>query len=63
MDERIEPPPGPTAVAWRRLGEDGGLRVRSAQVLQVELPFLRPVTTAVGVHRHRPLVLVRLVCR
>jgi O-succinylbenzoate synthase len=63
MDERIDPPPGATARAWRRLGEEPALLLESARVLQVVLPFLRPVTTAIGVHRQRPLVLVHLVCR
>ena len=63
MDERADPPAGPTGAAWRRLGDQGGLRLESARLLQVDLPFRRPVVTAVGVHRHRPLVLVQLVCR
>jgi O-succinylbenzoate synthase len=63
MDERAEPPAGPTGEAWRRLGVAEGLRLESARVLQVDLPFHRPVATALGVHRHRPLVLVQLVCR
>lgn len=32
-------------------------------MLLLDLPFRRPVGTAVGVHRARPLVLVRLRCR
>ena len=51
MDERAEPPAGPTARAWRGLGVGGGVRLESARLLQVDLPFRRPVATAVGVHR------------
>ena len=39
------------------------MRLESACVVQVDLPLRRPVVTAVGVHRHRPLVLVQLTCR
>jgi O-succinylbenzoate synthase len=35
----------------------------AAEVLMVELPFRTPVATSVGIHRNRPLVLVRLVGR
>ena len=63
MDERAEPPAGPTGRAWRELGVGGGVRLESVRLLQVDLPFRRPVATAVGVHRHRPLVLVQLACR
>ena len=55
--------PRSTADAWRRLGVDGELQVEAAEVIEVHLPFRRPVATAVGVHRNRPLVLVRLGCR
>jgi len=63
MDERAEPPAGPTGAAWRGLGDAGGMQLESVRLLQVDLPFRRPVRTAVGVHLHRPLVLVQLVCR
>jgi o-succinylbenzoate synthase len=63
MDERVGPRDGQSGEAWRRLGGAGGLQLVSAHLLQVDLPFLRPVATSAGVHRHRPLVLVRLECR
>jgi len=62
MQER-SPGAGPTGRVWRELGAGGGVTVESVEVLRVDLPFLRPVTTAVGVHRHRPLVLVRVAVR
>ena len=63
MDERAAPPAGPTGRAWQDLGAGGGVEIESARLLQVDLPFRRPVATAAGVHRRRPLVLVQLVCR
>jgi O-succinylbenzoate synthase len=35
----------------------------AADVLRVDLPFIDPIGTAVGTHRNRPLVLVRLRAR
>jgi O-succinylbenzoate synthase len=47
---------------WERLG-GGAVTVDSVELHRVELPFLDPVPTAKGVHRSRPLVLVRVVGR
>ena len=63
MDEHAGPAAGPTGAAWRGLGAGAGSRLESARLVQVDLPFRRPLATARGVHRHRPLVLVQLVCR
>jgi len=63
MDVRAGPSAGPTGAAWRGLGDAGDLQLESVRLVQVDLPFLRPIATAVGVHRHRPLVLVHLACR
>ena len=49
--------------AWSTLGGDGGLLFAGAELWLVELPMLTAVDTAVGTHRARPLVLVRLRCR
>ncbi|MGD0880512.1 MAG: o-succinylbenzoate synthase [Acidimicrobiales bacterium] len=56
---------GPTTPrrAWEDLGTDRSLILDGAELWWVELPFVRPVATAVGTHRGRPLVLVRLRCR
>ncbi|MGA2837297.1 MAG: o-succinylbenzoate synthase [Acidimicrobiales bacterium] len=48
---------------WDGLGVEGSLILEEAELWWVELPFVRPVETAVGTHRGRPLVLVRLRCR
>jgi O-succinylbenzoate synthase len=56
-------PSGPHGRQWRALGADGGLAIERAELLEVSLPFRHPVATAVGTHRVRPLVLVRLICR
>ena len=52
---------GGWARAWSALGRDGATVLDSVEVVRVDLPFLTPVATAVGTHRHRPLVLVHLV--
>jgi len=55
---------GPTLrQAWNALGTAMALVLESAELVQVELPFLAPVGTSVGTHRSRPLVLVHLRCR
>jgi len=41
---------------------DGSAALLRAEVVEVRLPFLAPMPTAVGTHRLRPLVLVRLEC-
>jgi O-succinylbenzoate synthase len=52
----------PTA-AWAALGIDSALTLDSAELSWVDLPFRHPITTSVGTHSNRPLVLVRLLCR
>ena len=49
--------------SWAALGTSSTLRYEGAELLWVDLPFVSPVGTAVGTHRARPLVLVRLRCR
>jgi len=49
--------------AWADLGTGSAMVLEGAELLRVELPFLTPVGTAVGTHRARPLVVVRLRCR
>ena len=41
---------------------DGSVVLLGAEVVEVRLPFRKPVATAKGTHRTRPLVLVRLEC-
>ena len=54
--------------SWANLGVDGAAGADNALALDgvdlwwIELPFVRPVGTAVGVHTVRPLILVRLRC-
>ena len=49
--------------AWDALGDGTALRYEGAELWWVELALAAPVGTAVGTHRSRPLVLVRLRCR
>jgi len=49
--------------SWRNLGAASDLRLVSAEVLRVRLELQAPVRTAIGVHRERPVVLVRLECQ
>lgn len=55
-DEDLRPP----ADAWSLLGAEGSTVLGGAELLRVDLPFASPVETAVGTHRHRPVVLVHL---
>jgi len=48
------------SAAWAALGERGGIAVHSVEVRTLELSFLNAVQTARGVHRRRPVVLVRI---
>ncbi|HEX7443173.1 MAG TPA: o-succinylbenzoate synthase [Acidimicrobiales bacterium] len=50
----------PPADAWSLLGAEGSTVLDGAELLRVDLPFAFPVETAVGTHRHRPVVLVHL---
>jgi len=61
MDDRTVHTIADPGSAWSTL--DGALPLTAAEVIQVELPFLTPVDTALGTHRRRPLVLVRLTGR
>jgi o-succinylbenzoate synthase len=45
---------------WSALGTGSRLHLSGADVTLVELDFRRPVGTAIGDHRRRPLVMVRL---
>ena len=55
---------GPTLrQRWDELGTAVALVLERAELVEVDLPFLAPVGTAVGSHRSRPLVLVHLGCR
>jgi O-succinylbenzoate synthase len=46
--------------AWAALGRDSELDVQAVELRVVELGFRRPVRTARGEHRRRPVVLVRV---
>jgi o-succinylbenzoate synthase len=46
---------------WRDIGSQSTVQLRAVELSMVELPFVHPVATAVGVHRNRPLVLVKVV--
>jgi len=48
---------------WESLGGGASVMSDAVEIRKVELPFLVPVSTARGVHRSRPLVLVRIVGR
>src|SRR5665213_931772 len=50
----------PSADTWSRLGAEGGTVLDGVELIHAELPFISPVETAVGTHRHRPVVLVHL---
>jgi len=52
----------PDRGTWDALGADGSLRYLGAELWWVELALVASVGTAVGTHRSRPLVLVRLRC-
>ena len=54
---------GAASAAWAALGIGAAVTLDSAELWWVDLPFRHPITTSVGTHSHRPLVLVRLVCR
>lgn len=49
------------AERWAGIGSGQTVGLLAIQLWQVDLPFLRPVATAKGTHRHRPLVLVHVV--
>lgn len=46
---------------WLELGSRSPVKMASAELWAVELPFVQPVATAAGVHRSRPLLFVRLL--
>jgi len=58
-EERSDAP----ATAFAALGTGAAVTLDSAELWWVDLPFRHPVTTSLGTHSHRPLVLVRLLCR
>ena len=47
--------------AWAAIGCQSALTLVAVEIWLIELPFVRPVITAVGTHTHRPLVLVNVV--
>jgi O-succinylbenzoate synthase len=47
---------------WVGLGTTGRVTVEAVELVEVGLAFRHPVRTARGEHRHRPTVLVRLLC-
>lgn len=47
--------------AWAAIGSESALTLVAVEIWLIELPFVRPVTTAVGTHEQRPLVLVNVV--
>ncbi len=46
--------------AWAAIGARNTVVLESVELWWIDLPFLQPISTAVGVHRYRPLVLVQL---
>ena len=52
---------GQLADAWAQIGVGDGVALCAVELWLIELPFLRPVLTAKGEHRSRPLVLVKLI--
>lgn len=55
------PPSSSPLARWSTLGEGSQLLLTGAEVTVVELDLRRPVGTAVGSHRRRPVVMVQLV--
>src|ERR1035438_10149138 len=53
-------PPIGLSEAWAAVGEHGAFALDCVELWWIDVPFVRPVSTAVGVHRNRPLVLVQL---
>jgi O-succinylbenzoate synthase len=49
--------------AWQGIGSGAELTLEAVELHRVELAFRQPVRTARGVHRRRPVLLVRLACR
>ncbi len=48
---------------WARVGGEATVTVEAIELWTAELPFVAPVATARGIHRRRPLVLVRILGR
>jgi o-succinylbenzoate synthase len=61
--ERSEEPSGADAPreAWAAIGCENIIHLVAVEIWLIELPFVRPVITAVGTHAQRPLVLVNVV--
>ena len=51
----------PLREGWTAIGRGSPLTLVAVDIWLIELPFVRPVATAVGTHRQRPLVLVNVV--
>ena len=56
-------PAGDLWRAWGSVGSARSVDLEAVELWRVELPFVRPVATAKGVHRSRPLVLVKVMGR
>jgi O-succinylbenzoate synthase len=56
-----EAAPVDLSTAWTAIGEASTLALHHADLWLIDLPMVRPLRTARGVHRNRPLALVRLV--
>jgi O-succinylbenzoate synthase len=56
-------PAGELTRAWVGIGAAGSLELEAVELWRVQLPFTRPVATAKGVHRVRPLVMVKVIGR
>jgi O-succinylbenzoate synthase len=52
---------GTLTEAWANIGSGAALTLTAVDLWLVELPFIRPVLTAKGAHRSRPLVMVQLL--
>lgn len=61
-DGAVEERPTPGS-RWAALGAVSALTLETVELLVVDLPFVRPVETALGTHHHRPVVLVHLNAR
>jgi len=57
----VDAGPADPEAAWSVLGGDGRVALEAVELHRVEVGFRRPVRTSRGVHRRRPLVLVRVL--
>jgi O-succinylbenzoate synthase len=59
----VDHPAGELSRAWGSIGTTASVELEAVELWRVDLPFVRPVTTAKSVHRSRPLVLVKVIGR